>query len=222
MTDTPLYEAMREFIRAQVALEVTKSTAAEFRGVRSELETLREAQRSTPVHATQSIDPDAIATRAAALVPVPQIDTAEIVRQVVAQIPTPKDGENGKDATVNEAEIVARIAEIAIPRITAAIPVPTVDYDAIVARALTKIPVPKDGEDGLTSLEEVRAAVREEVALNQRSFYKGVFKEGTEYRSAEGVTWDGSMWLATRDTKAKPGTDDSWQLAVKRGRDGRK
>lgn len=50
---------------------------------------------------------------------------------------------------------------------------------------------------------------------------RGVFRPGESYRKGDTVTWGGSAWVAQRDTDAKPETDDSWRLAVKRGRDGR-
>lgn len=53
----------------------------------------------------------------------------------------------------------------------------------------------------------------------------GVFKEGTNYVRGDTVTWGGSLYIAQRDTEAKPGqaSDDSraWRLAVKKGADGK-
>jgi hypothetical protein len=82
------------------------------------------------------------------------------------------------------------------------------------------------GEDGVATAEEIRAiatdAVREAAVLQMREFYRGVFQEGDDYPRGCATTWGGSMWFAVRDTSAKPGTDDSWVLAVKRGRDGQR
>ena len=50
--------------------------------------------------------------------------------------------------------------------------------------------------------------------------YRGVWKEGA-YKRGDTVTWGGSQFTAVRDTDAKPEMDGSWQLSVKRGRDGR-
>lgn len=77
------------------------------------------------------------------------------------------------------------------------------------------------GADG-PSADEVRAMVREAVAEQARGWYRGVYQAEQQYQPGQGVTWDGSMWVALRETDARPGTDDSWQLAVKRGRDARK
>jgi hypothetical protein len=55
--------------------------------------------------------------------------------------------------------------------------------------------------------------------------YRGVYKAGTEYHKNDGVTFDGSMWIARVDKPAtEPGTTeaaDEWTLAVKRGKNGR-
>lgn len=51
---------------------------------------------------------------------------------------------------------------------------------------------------------------------------RGVFKQGETYSAGDTVTWGGSLWIAQRETDAKPDTPDSgWRLSVKRGRDGK-
>jgi len=57
-------------------------------------------------------------------------------------------------------------------------------------------------------------------ALEQRS-YKGLYEHGVEYRQHNSVTHAGSFWIARKDTMSMPGTDDSWVLAVRRGKDGK-
>jgi integrin beta 3 len=50
---------------------------------------------------------------------------------------------------------------------------------------------------------------------------RGVWKEGG-YQAGDAVTWRGSLWIAQRETAAKPDEASSdWRLAVKRGRDGK-
>ena len=52
--------------------------------------------------------------------------------------------------------------------------------------------------------------------------YKGVFVEGTTYAKGDAVTFGGSVFIARATTKDKPEESAAgWQLAVKRGRDGR-
>lgn len=51
--------------------------------------------------------------------------------------------------------------------------------------------------------------------------YRGVWRE-QQYERGDSVTFGGSQFIANRDTSAKPETADcGWQLAVKRGRDGK-
>jgi hypothetical protein len=50
---------------------------------------------------------------------------------------------------------------------------------------------------------------------------RGVFKAGDTYEAGDVVTWDGSMWIAQKDTTEKPKESDAWRLSVKKGRDGR-
>ena len=51
---------------------------------------------------------------------------------------------------------------------------------------------------------------------------RGVWKEGA-YEQGDGVTWDGSFWIAQRSTAPgeKPKESDAWRLSVKRGSHGR-
>lgn len=52
--------------------------------------------------------------------------------------------------------------------------------------------------------------------------YCGVFQSAMAYKRGDLVTFDGSMWVALRNVVVeKPGASESWQLCVKRGRDGK-
>lgn len=68
--------------------------------------------------------------------------------------------------------------------------------------------------------ERVRAVEARPVGLS----YAGVWRAGEAYAKHTGVTHDGSVWVARTDyPSGEPGTPDSgWQLAVKRGSDGRR
>jgi len=115
---------------------------------------------------------------------------------------------------------------------------------ALVAAAIAEIPIPKDGKDGRDGLDGVGFDDLEVVTVegsrdlilrffrgeNKKEFtisypvmlYQGVWKSGQTYKNGDCVTRDGNVWHAFRDTDAQPGTADSgWQLATKRGRDGR-
>jgi hypothetical protein len=51
---------------------------------------------------------------------------------------------------------------------------------------------------------------------------RGVYKAGDTYDAGDAVSWGGSVWVAQKQTDAKPDTAESgWRLAVKRGRDGK-
>lgn len=50
---------------------------------------------------------------------------------------------------------------------------------------------------------------------------RGVYREACEYKAGDAVTWGGSIWIAQKNTAAKPDTGADWRLSVKRGRDGK-
>jgi hypothetical protein len=53
--------------------------------------------------------------------------------------------------------------------------------------------------------------------------YCGVWKGDVGYGEGAAVTHDGSVWIAKAIASpgARPGENNAWQLAVKRGKDGR-
>jgi len=85
-----------------------------------------------------------------------------------------------------------------------------------------------DGKDGAPGRDydpdvlrtEVKAAVQAAALAPLADAYKGVWKVGA-YRKGDAVTWAGSLFIAKADTDAKPESNEDWQLAVKRGRDGK-
>ena len=64
-------------------------------------------------------------------------------------------------------------------------------------------------------------AARIEDLERKQPQYRGTWKAGCMYSQGSFITHDGSVFCAMQDTDTKPGTDATWQLAVKRGRDGR-
>jgi hypothetical protein len=137
---------------------------------------------------------------------------AEMVRAAVAEIPAPKDGDPGQDGKDADPEAIAEMVRAAV----AEIPAPKDGKDGEPGR---------DGADGISSEEEIARLAEEHVRTAQaklmREWYQGVYERGTVYRMGQGVTWDGILWVANEDTKSTPGSDGTWTLAVKRGRDGR-
>ena len=73
-------------------------------------------------------------------------------------------------------------------------------------------------KDRTKAIEDRTKAVEQKQAA---SVYRGVWREGTSYVPKNSVTHDGSMWMCNCATSARPGTDNSWQLCVKRGKDAR-
>ncbi len=69
----------------------------------------------------------------------------------------------------------------------------------------------------LNTIHEMRQEIAE---LKARPAFKycGVYQAGKAYTKGNFVTDGGSMWHAERATMARPGADESWVLAVKRGR----
>lgn len=105
----------------------------------------------------------------------------------------------------------------------------------LMLNAISNIPDPQDGEDGLGfddmnlehDGERKFTFVWEREGKERRKEFtlpvvidRGVFKEGQTYQTGDGVTWAGSYWIAQAQTVEKPGTAD-WRLAVKKGRDGK-
>ena len=51
--------------------------------------------------------------------------------------------------------------------------------------------------------------------------YRGVWQPGETYKKNNFITFDSSVWVCLRETEGKPGQCLDWQLAVKKGRDGK-
>jgi hypothetical protein len=91
--------------------------------------------------------------------------------------------------------------------------------------------VPKEVRAVITAVAaEVASYIKQlhervaELEAHQALFYAGTWSEGAGKAFGKGAacTHHGSLWIATRATCSEPGTPDSgWQLAVKRGRDGK-
>lgn len=70
------------------------------------------------------------------------------------------------------------------------------------------------------SVDKLQARIK--TLESKQVSYEGVWAADKTYRRGMMVTDHGSIWHARRSTKARPGGGNSdWQLAVKRGQDGR-
>ncbi len=168
------------------------------------------------VPAPEKVDVEAIARAAAALIPVPE------VRQ-------PQDG---RDAL--HLEILPSIDEAkTYPRNTYA------KHDGglwrsfeqtsamrgweCIVEGLKAVSVTQDGdrEFSVTMVKSSGAEVVQKITMPIQ-IYKGVHRDGEKYDAHDNVTWAGSQWTSTKaENTDKPGTNDSWTLCVKAGRNGK-
>jgi hypothetical protein len=106
-------------------------------------------------------------------------------------------------------------------------------------RAVDRIPVPQPGRDGrdafpvdsvafklLDDGRTLRIVLGAGEARAERDIvlpivvYRNYYKAEQWYDANDAVTFGGSLWIANVRTNSRPETDDTWRLAVKRGRDG--
>ena len=74
----------------------------------------------------------------------------------------------------------------------------------------------------LQVLRDRIAALEMQLASRGSLKYCGVHDPARQYGEGDFVTCHGSLWHCNRPTRSAPGAgSDDWQLAVKRGRDGR-
>ncbi len=179
---------MREFIKVAVELEVAKAKTE----LRASIPT---ETRSAP---EPVIDIDAIATRAAQLIPVPKNGVDG------------KDGANGVDGAPGKDGTPGVPGPQGLP---STIPGPQGERG-------------ERGADGIATREELESMIESRFAdVQVRSLadtYEGVWKEGLHKRGAT-TTWGGSLWLVMRDSEKKPGdNNDDYKLIVKRGADAKR
>jgi hypothetical protein len=68
----------------------------------------------------------------------------------------------------------------------------------------------------------VRELVAAEVEKQTKEIrYRGVWQPGEQYRKNNSCTYDGGFWMCLRDTQGNPGLSLDWQLAVRKGKDGK-
>ncbi len=152
----------------------------------------------------------------------------EQLKAMIDALPGPKDGRTPTS------EEIALALELPIARAL-------LDFErraqGILQKAIDAIPKPKDGLDGL-GFDEMSIdhdGEREVVLRFSRGDHikefplslplvidRGFWKDGTEARKGDGMTFGGSYWIAQTETKSKPevGNPD-WRLAVRKGRDGK-
>jgi hypothetical protein len=164
------------------------------------------------------------------------------LKQWFEALPKPANGKDGKDGTDGKSVTVSDISEF----MEASIAKWALEFERrasdLIQRCIDRIEKPKDGINGkdgrdafdlqdvnlsLSADERtlVMAFVRGDVRVERsvvltHPIYRGVWRDG-QFSKGDSVTFGGSTWIATRETSSKPELDDSWRLAVKRGRDGK-
>lgn len=145
----------------------------------------------------------------------------DAVEAAVANIPVPKDGQDGKsmvDFLINrEGELIGTYSDGEHK-----------NFGRVIGQ---------DGKDGL-SLESFEMEYDDEAkelvfkaGVGQRTKEarfparlmeaQGYWREGNKAQAGDGWTHEGSFWIAKRNTSTAPSTkSDDWMLAVRRGRDG--
>lgn len=170
----------------------------------------------------------------------------ELVAKVAAGIRVPKDGADGADVVDllidREGNLVASLSNGRTKTLGPVIGKDgsSVDMAAVersIAEKVAALPKPKDGVDGFgfeDMTEELaddgRTIIRRYSRGDQVKEFRhtmsvvldrGVFKEGQSYVAGDGATFGGHYWIARQETTAKPGTDETWRMAVRKGRDGK-
>lgn len=72
--------------------------------------------------------------------------------------------------------------------------------------------------DSGRTLQVVLGGTTHEITTAIPLYYAGGWKQGTSYNCGDGISFDGSVWIAQTTTMAKPPSED-WRLAVRAGRD---
>lgn len=182
-------------------------------------------------------DPEAIAET---FRPIAEGIVSEAVAAGIASLPPPEKGDKGDQGDPgNDGSDGCGIADLLVDRDGSLV----ATFDDGRMKNLGKI-VGKDGENGQPgrdgfSLDDFDIEAGEDgrtVTLKFQqgemlhsyelvfpvTIYRDVFKAGETYQPGDAVTWGGSLWVAQRETGAKPDSPDSgFRLAVKKGRDGK-
>lgn len=117
----------------------------------------------------------------------------------------------GRDA---DPALMQRMVDVAVKAIPAA-------KDGVDGLGFDDLSVLHDGERGVTVRFTKGDKIKEFTFTIPTMIFRGVYKQETAYEQGDTVTWAGSCWVALKATTEKPGTGTEWQLAVKRGRDGK-
>ena len=170
-----------------------------------------------------------LATQQKQLDALPEVPSVEAIAKAAAElIPAPKDG---KDAEVPSVDVIASAVAAQFERRFSDM---CLSWERQARdsfeKAIDRMPVPKDGQDGLPAdainIEQNEREITITVGDTVKTIFldtildRGVWKEG-DYEKGDAVTYGGSLWIAQEATTDAPSTSKAWRLAVKKGRDGK-
>lgn len=73
-----------------------------------------------------------------------------------------------------------------------------------------------------TQIADLRSQLAEERERPRGLAYQGTWQRAAFYHRHDGVTWGGQVWVCVVDkTQVQPGEGAAWQLAVRKGTDGK-
>jgi hypothetical protein len=162
----------------------------------------------------------------------------QVVERSLAARPAPKDGVGLTGALIDRAgRLVLTLSDGSVKELGVVLG-KDADMDALAAvcvREIEKIPRPRDGADGLgfEDLQVIHDGERQVTIRFVRGEHvkdfpltipaiidRGIWRPG-RYAKGDGVTWDGSFFIAQTDTSEKPLLHPDWRQAVKAGRPGK-
>lgn len=170
-------------------------------------------------------------------------------REAVAAIPPPKDGSPGKDGAKGDKGDPGTAGDKGDQGADGiGLAGAMIDRDGTLIITTTKgdavrlgLVVGKDGNDGNDGLgfDDMDASYNGERGVTLKfargekakeyNFHlpvimdRGYWREGFKAKQGDAVTYDGTLWIALRDTTAKPCLEKSedWRIGARKGRDGR-
>jgi len=158
------------------------------------------------------------------------IDKEEVISEVLKAIPAPLNGKDGTSVSIDDLKpfLDASIAKWQLEFERNA-------YDTL-QKTVAMFPKPEKGEKGedgfgVDTFEQVddrtvKATFKRDNEIIEKVFkfptviYRGVYQKGF-HEKGDAVTYAGSLWIAKSDTDEVPSQSEHWQLAVKRGANGK-
>lgn len=136
-----------------------------------------------------------------------------------------KDGRDGEDGVGLAGAVIDRDGELIVTTTKgAAIKLgPVVGRDGADGLGFDDMSAESDGE-GRVTLKFMRGQQVKEFPLTfEIPVYRGYWREGRKCEAGHMLTHEGSVWIAKRANCSKPCVEnkEDWQLAVRKGRDGR-